>query len=73
MKYYKNMKAEEYKKNGYTHVLVELTNFEIKPIITKGFLNYKRMKKYQSEMSLNEINSMIFEFMTVDKAIKKGY
>lgn len=67
------MKAEEYKKNGYTHVLVELTNFEIRPIVTKGFLNYKHMKKYQSEMSLNEINSMIFEFMTVDKAIKKGY
>lgn len=67
------MEAMNYKKHGYTHVLVEITNFEIKPIITKGFLNYKQMKKYQSEMSLEEINSSIFKFMTINQAIKKGY
>lgn len=67
------MEAREYKKNGYTHVLVEITDFEIKPIITKGFLNYKKMKKYQNEMSLGEINSRCFCFMTVNQAIKKGY
>lgn len=67
------MEAIDYKKHGYTHVLVELTNFEIKPIITKGFLNYKQMKKYQNGMSLGEINSSCFDFMTVNQAIKKGY
>lgn len=67
------MEAREYKKHGYTHVLVEITDFGIKPIITKGFLNYKKMKKYQNEMSLGEINSSCFCFMTVNQAIKKGY
>lgn len=67
------MIAEEYKQYGYTHVLVEITNFGIKPVITKGFRNYKQMKSHRDNMNLHEINSNIFKYMTVNKAIKKGY
>ena len=67
------MKAKNYKEIGYTHVLVENTNFQIKPEITKGFKSYNELKKYQSEMSLGEINSSCFDFMTVNQAIRKGY
>lgn len=39
------MKAKVYKDNGYTHVLVEITNFANKPEITKGFKSYYEMRK----------------------------
>lgn len=67
------MIAKEYKKHGYTHVLVEITNFEIKPIITKGFHSYRQMKNHRDNMNLHEINTSISKFMTVNQAIKKGY
>lgn len=45
------MKAKVYKDNGYTHVLVEITNFANKPEITKGFKSYYEMKKAKNRMS----------------------
>jgi hypothetical protein len=59
------MKAKVYKDNGYTHVLVEITNFANKPEITKGFKSYYEMRKAKNRMSLHEINSNIFSFMSV--------
>lgn len=66
------MKAKDYKENGYTHVLVEITNFVNKPKITKGFKSYYEMRKAKYRMNLHEINSKIFSFMSVDKAIDNG-
>ena len=66
------MKAKDYKENGYTHVLVEITNFANKPDITKGFKSYYEMRKDKNRMSLHEINSNIFSFMSVNKAINIG-
>lgn len=66
------MKAKDYKENGYTHVLVEITNFANKPKITKGFKSYYEMRKAKYRMNLHEINSKIFSFMSVDKAIDNG-
>lgn len=65
-------KAKVYKDNGYTHVLVEITNFANKPEITKGFKSYCEMRKAKYRMNLHEINSKIFSFMSVDKAIDNG-
>lgn len=67
-----NMKAKDYKENGYTHVLVEITNFANKPEITKGFKSYYEMRKAKYRMNLHEINSKIFSFMSVDKDIDNG-
>lgn len=67
------MKAKVYKDNGYTHVLVEITNFANKPEITKGFKSYYEIKKLKNRMSLHEINSKIFSFMSVNKAINSGF
>lgn len=66
------MKAKDYKENGYTHVLVEITNFANKPEITKVFKSYYEMRKAKYRMNLHEINSKIFSFMSVDKAIDNG-
>lgn len=66
------MKAKDYKENGYTHVLVEITNFANKPEITKGFKSYYEMRKAKYRMNLHEINSKIFSFTSVDKAIDNG-
>lgn len=66
------MKAKVYKDNGYTHVLVEITNFANKPEITKGFKSYYEMRKAKYKMNLHEINSNIFSFMSVYKAIDNG-
>lgn len=47
------MKAKVYKDNGYTHVLVEITNFTNKSEITKGFKSYYEMRKAKNRMSLH--------------------
>lgn len=66
------MKAKVYKDNGYTHILVEITNFANKPEITKGFKSYYEMRKAKYKMNLHEINSNIFSFMSVNKVINSG-
>lgn len=67
-------KAESYKSNGYTHVVVErvITSVDEWDEI-KGFKNYYQMRKYKRSMPPDMQNSWRFSFMTVNKAIKKGY
>lgn len=67
------MKAKDYKENGYTHVFVVLNNFAHEAEITKVFKSYREMRKIKDNMNLQEINSNIFYFMTINQAIKKGY
>ena len=39
---------------------------------TKEFKSYYEMRKAKYRMNLHEINSKIFSFMSVDKAIDNG-
>lgn len=64
--------AENYRNNGYTHVMIEIINFG-KGVEIKGFRCCGEMKKYKGNMSFSQIESGLFSFMTVKKAIKKGY
>lgn len=43
-----------------------------KHINKKGFKSYYEMRKAKYRMNLHEINSKIFSFMSVDKAIDNG-
>lgn len=65
--------AKTYKENGYTHLLLTIHNFANTPIIEKGFKSKRGANKHVNEMSLNERNACLFDVVTVNQAIKKGY
>lgn len=67
-----NTSAKTYKEHGYTHVLIMNENGRV-PYIGKGFQSYHYMKRFRDNLSLVEQKSGCFEFMTINKAIKKGY
>ena len=46
--------------------------YESDAIIAKEILDIKLMRKAKYRMNLHEINSKIFSFMSVDKAIDNG-
>lgn len=64
-------KARTYKENGYTHVRVNRENGYPEPFIDKGFKSYYQLKRDKASLQLKE--DKIYEYLTVNKAVKLGY
>lgn len=68
------MNAKEYKNNGFSHVLLEITNIGKNLTISKGFKSRKEVNEYIKKNGMNSnYSGNIWDIKTVKNAIKKGY
>ena len=65
--------ANTYKENGYDAVLVEYNTQSEETKITKGFLSIEDAEQWVENQSLSYQQSDVYEVMSADEAIEKGF